>query len=80
MSVIDIGGIKINYSTLQELGRAMEAELANTDRKLADALKELKRLRRAQRALKQMLGDQKARPAQPAGAAGAGAREPAGLR
>ncbi|MBI5239132.1 MAG: hypothetical protein HY926_01535 [Elusimicrobia bacterium] len=76
MSVIDIGGIKINYLSLQGLGRAVEAELANTDRRLAETLKELKRLRRARRALQQMLGGQKARPVQPAPAAGA-AREPA---
>jgi len=70
MNVIEIGGVKISYSSLQGLSR--------TNGKLADALKELKKLRRAQRALKNMLGDQKPKPAQTASSSGASAREFAG--
>jgi hypothetical protein len=78
MNVIDIGGVKISYSSLQGLGKAVEEELARTNGKLADAVRELKKLRRAQRALKQMLGDQKAKPTQTASSAGTSARELAG--
>ena len=73
MGMIDIGGVKINYSSLQGLGKAIEEELAKTNARLAAAVKELKKLRRAQRALKQMLGDQKAKPEQPASSAGTAA-------
>ena len=65
MSMIDVGGVKINYSSLQGLEKAVEAELDKTEEKLLKAFKELKKLRRARRALKQMLGGQKAKPAQP---------------
>ena len=78
MNIIEIGGVKINYSSLQGLGKAIEDELARTDVKLVAAVRELKKLRRAQRALKQMLGSQKTKPAQPASAAGTSARELAG--
>lgn len=79
MNIIEIGGVKISYSSLQGLGKAIEDELAKTDGKLMAAVKELKKLRRAQRALKQMLGDQKTKPAHPASPAGAAStREPAG--
>jgi hypothetical protein len=78
MNVIEIGGVKISYSSLQGLGKAVEDELSRTNGKLADALKELKKLRRAQRALKNMLGDQKPKPAQTASSSGASAREFAG--
>ncbi len=78
MNVIDIGGVRISYSSLQGLGKAVEDELARTNGKLADAVRELKKLRRAQRALKQMLGDQKVKPTQTASSAGTSARELAG--
>ena len=78
MNVIEIGGVKISYSSLQGLGKAVEDELARTNGKLADAVRELKKLRRAQRALKLMLGDQKAKPTQTASSAGTSARELAG--
>jgi len=78
MNVIDIGGVRISYSSLQGLGKAVEDELAKTDGKLMAVLKELKKLRRAKRALKQMLGDQKAKPTQTASSAGTSARELAG--
>ena len=78
MSMIDIGGVKINYSSLQGLEKAIEDELVKMDGKLAVVLKELQKLRRAKRALKQMLGDQKAKPAHPASSAGTSARELAG--
>ena len=63
MSIIEIGGVKINYSSLEGLGKAVETELDKTDGKLVKVVKELKKLRRARRALKQMLGSQKAEPA-----------------
>ena len=78
MNVIDIGGVRISYSSLQGLGKAVEDELARTNGKLADAVRELKKLRRAQRALKQMLGDQMVKPTQTASSAGTSARELAG--
>ena len=79
MNIIDIGGVKISYSSLQGLGTAIEDELAKTNGKLVDAVKELKKLRRAQRALKQMLGDQKTKPTHPASSSGAAStKEPAG--
>lgn len=80
MGMIDIGGVKINYSSLQGLGKAIEEELAKTTAKLAAAVKELKKLRRAQRALIQMLGDQKARPAQPGSPAETSTRDLSGAR
>ena len=73
MNVIEIGGVKISYSSLQGLGKAVEDELARTNGKLADAVRELKKLRRAQRALKQMLGEQKTKSSQPAASVGAAA-------
>lgn len=78
MSTIDIGGVKISYTSLQGLGKAVEEELAKTNRKLSDAVKELRRLRRAQRALKQMLGYQKAKSGQPASSPTNSVREPSG--
>jgi hypothetical protein len=68
---MEIGGVKISYSSLQGLGKAVEEELARTEEKLVKAFRELKKLRRARRALKQMLGEQKARPAQSAPSTGA---------
>ena len=73
MSIIDIGGVKINYSSLQGLGKAIEEELSNTEDKLFKAIKGVKKLRRAKRALKQMLGEQKAKPAQTMASTGAAA-------
>ena len=73
MNIIEIGGVKINYSSLQGLGKAIEDELVKMDGKLVVALKELKKLRRAKRALKQMLGEQKTKPAQSASSAGTSA-------
>ena len=78
MSIIEIGGVKINYASLQGLGKAVEEELTRTDDKLVATLKELKKLRRARRALKQMLGEQKSKPAQLGSPAGTSARELAG--
>ena len=78
MSKIEIGGVKISYSSLQGLGQALAAELVNTEGKLGKAVKEVKRLRRARRALRNMLGGQKAKPAQAASATGDSTREPAG--
>ena len=70
MSTVEIGGLKINYASLEGLGKAVEETLSNTEDKLVKAVKEVKKLRRARRALKQMLGGQKATVA--------AAREPAG--
>jgi hypothetical protein len=79
MSTIDIGGVKINYSSLHGLGKAIEEELVNTEDKLVKANKGVKKLRRAKRALKQMLGEQKAKPVLAASSTGfAATREPAG--
>ena len=64
MSMIEIGGVKINYSSLQGLGAAVEAGLADSEGKLAKTLREVKKLRRARRALRKMLGEQKAKTAQ----------------
>jgi len=64
MSTIEIGGVKVSYSSLQGLGQAVEVELADTEGKLGKAVKEVKRLRRARRALKKMLGGREAKPAQ----------------
>jgi hypothetical protein len=78
MNIIEIGGVKINYTSLQGLGKAIEDELVKMDGKLVIAVKELKKLRRAKRALKQMLGEQKTKPSQSASSAGTFARELAG--
>jgi hypothetical protein len=74
MNVMEIGGIKISYSSIQGLGKSIEDELVKTNGKLTDAFRDIKRLRRTQRALKQMLGAQRAKPAQPASVAGTSAR------
>jgi hypothetical protein len=68
MSIVDIGGVKINYSSLEGLGKAVSVELEKTEGKLIKAAEELKRLRRAKRALKQVLGGQAAKAAQTAAA------------
>lgn len=57
MAIIDIGGVKVQYSSLQELGVSAKKALAEVEEKLIKLAREHKRLRRARRALKKMLGD-----------------------
>ena len=79
MNVMEIGGVKISYASVQGLGKSVEDELAKTNSKIADALRGLKRLRRTQRALRQMLGGPRNKSAQPVVGEGAPAREAASV-
>lgn len=63
MAIIDIGGVKVQYSSLQELGLSAKKALGEVEDKLIRLSREHKRLRRARRALKKMLGDHPANAA-----------------
>ena len=70
MNKLDVAGVKIGYTSLEDLGKAIEAELAVTEDKLGKAVKEVRRLRRARRAMRKMLGERKAKTSQAAVTAG----------
>jgi hypothetical protein len=57
MAIIDIGGVKVQYSSIQELGVSAKKALTDVEEKLIKLAREHKRLRRARQALKKMLGD-----------------------
>jgi len=63
MATIDIGGVKVQYSSLQELGVSARKALTDVEDKLLKLAREHKRLRHARRALKKMLGDHPANAA-----------------
>jgi predicted component of type VI protein secretion system len=69
--IINIAGVKVQYTSFSELEGAIKAELAKIETRLKRVAEEHNRLRRAHRGLKQVLEGKKPRAKQPVASASA---------
>lgn len=60
MRTFEIGGVKVQYESIEDLGEAVKSAIGAIEARMKKAAEELKKLRRQRRALKTFLGGREA--------------------